>query len=38
MEKLESWLCSVEWEEMHPDITLVVLSSSLSDHCPFSWP
>jgi hypothetical protein len=34
MEKLDCWLCSVEWEEMHPDVTLVARSSSLSDHCP----
>jgi hypothetical protein len=26
MEKLNKWLCSIEWEEMHLDATLVACS------------
>ena len=32
--KLDRWFCSIEWDDMHPDATLSVVSSSLSDHCP----
>jgi hypothetical protein len=32
--KLDRWFASVEWDEMHPDASLLALSSSLSDHCP----
>jgi hypothetical protein len=34
MAKLDRWFGSVEWDEMHPDASLLALSSSLSDHCP----
>jgi hypothetical protein len=34
LEKLDRWLCSIEWDEMHPDAVLVARSSLLSDHCP----
>jgi hypothetical protein len=34
LEKLDRWLCSIEWDEMHSDAVLVARSSLLSDHCP----
>jgi hypothetical protein len=34
MAKLDRWFGSVEWDDMYPEASLTVLSSSLSDHCP----
>jgi hypothetical protein len=34
MAKLDRWFGSVEWDELHPNAALFVLSSSHSDHCP----
>ncbi|XP_071677148.1 uncharacterized protein [Lolium perenne] len=32
--KLDRWFASVDWEELHPDVSLSALTSSISDHCP----
>jgi exonuclease III len=32
--KLDQWFASVEWNELYPEASLSVVSSSLSDHCP----
>jgi hypothetical protein len=34
MAKLDRWFGFMEWDELHSDASLTVLSSSLSDHCP----
>jgi hypothetical protein len=34
MAKLDRWFGLVEWDDRHPDASLSVMSSSLSDHCP----
>jgi hypothetical protein len=32
--RINRWFALVEWDELCPNATLTVLSSSLSDHCP----